>query len=310
MHHHHKHKKELQTNYKAISKIFFLGIVLNFLYVIVELVSGLYFRSLALVSDAIHNLSDVLGLGVSWLGFYLSHRKATWKRTFGLKKASIIAALVNSIVIFIISGGIIVESFERLLYESKPVHTDGIFAVALAGIVINFGTAALFYTYEKVDINLKSAFLHLLADGFLTIAVIISAAIISFTKQYWIDPAISLLIVAVILWNAWGIFYESLNLMMDAVPGNVDIHEIYKFLSGLPEVVDVHDLHIWAMSSTETALTVHIVRSRHHDNEEVLETIQKEMEEKYRISHITVQFENQVKGKFCKNCLHQEMLKN
>ena len=288
--HYHVHKH---------NKIFLFGIVLNFLYVIIELIFGIYLNSLSLISDSIHNLSDVMSLIISWLGLYFSKRKPTYKRTYGFRRASIFSSFLNAVILMMAIGGILVEAIQRIFNPVSFLNTDVIWKVAILGIIVNFGTAFLFYKDQHHDLNLKSAFLHMIADGFITVGVIISAFIISLTQFYWIDPLISMIISMIILWSTWKLFYQSFNLMMDAVPENIDLNEIKKYLQNLPGVEDVHDLHIWAMSTTEIALTVHIVKPDHKNDDELLLKICRELETKFNVHHSTIQFERKVAQKNC-----------
>ncbi|MCS7206069.1 MAG: cation diffusion facilitator family transporter [Leptospiraceae bacterium] len=287
---------------KNTNKIFIIGISLNATYVAIEFSFGLYFHSLSLISDAVHNLSDVLSLGIAWLGYFLSTQKPNFRRTYGLKKASIMAALINSVILFIAVGGIMTESLQKLYRPIDNLDIQGMLKVAIVGVIVNFGTAFLFYRREKEDLNFRSAFIHMLTDGLITISVIISAIIIGYTQFFWIDPLMSFLIALVILWGTWKIFYESLNLMIDAVPQKVDLHEIHQYLKTLPGVQNVHDLHVWAISTTEVALTAHIVRTYHDDNEELLERIRNDLEKHFDIDHATIQFEKESNAISCRHC--------
>jgi len=291
MEHHHE--------YHQYNKIFFVGIILNLLYVILEFGFGIYVNSLALISDSIHNLSDVLSLFISWLGIYFASRKPTLKRTYGFRRASIFASFINSVILFMAIGGIFVEAIQRLKNPLITINTTIVWKVAIVGILINFGTALLFYKDQHNDINIKSAFLHMIADGLITVGVIISALIISYTQYYWIDPIISIVISIIIFWNTWKLFYESLNLMMDAVPSSIEIEEIIKYLENLPGIENVHDLHIWAMSTTEIALTVHLVKPDHKNDDELLIQICKELESRFNIHHSTIQFERKAAKEQC-----------
>jgi len=290
MHHHHSHSH---------NKIFFIGILLNFIYVIVEFIFGIYLNSLSLISDSIHNLSDVLSLIISWLGLYFSTRKPTYKRTYGFRRASIFSSFLNAVILMMAIGGILVEAIQRLLNPISILNTDLIWKVAIFGILVNFGTALLFYKDQHHDLNIKSAFLHMMADGLITVGVIISAWMISFTQFYWIDPLFSIVISIVILWSTWKLFYQSFNLMMDAVPENINLNEIKQYLENLPGIEDVHDLHVWAMSTTEIALTVHMVKPDHKNDDELLIKICRELETKFNIHHSTIQFERKVAQKNC-----------
>jgi cobalt-zinc-cadmium efflux system protein len=233
------------------------------------------------------------------LGLYFSTRKPTYKRTYGFRRASIFSAFLNAVILMMAIGGILVEAIQRLLNPISILNTDLIWKVAIFGILVNFGTALLFYKDQHHDLNIKSAFLHMMADGLITVGVIISAWMISFTQFYWIDPLLSIVISIVILWSTWKLFYQSFNLMMDAVPENINLNEIKQYLENLPGIEDVHDLHVWAMSTTEIALTVHMVKPDHKNDDELLIKICRELETKFNIHHSTIQFERKVAQKNC-----------
>ncbi len=289
-----------QKNY---SFYFFLGALINFIYVLIEIYFGFYTNSLSLITDAFHNLSDVLSLIISWIGYYLSLRKATNKRTYGFRKASILASLMNSLFLLVSMGVILLESF-RKLFHFEIIQTDIMWKVALAGIFVNFGTALFFYQKDvhksEEDINIKTAFLHLFSDGLITIGVILAAIFIQFTKFYWIDPLVSISICFIILFTTTKLLYKSLNMILDAVPENIDINEIQEFLSNLPEIREVHNLHIWALSTTEIALTVHLVKDNKKKERQLLTYICEELKNKYHIHYVTIQFEDEKTLENCK----------
>lgn len=287
------------------NKIFSIGVFLNLSYVIIEIIFGFYLNYLSLIADAIHNLSDVLSLLISWLGYYLAKKKSSARKTYGFKKISILAAFINSVILFMALGGIIIESIQRLFDFSYSIDTDLVWKVGIVGIIINFGTAFLFYKDHHKDLNIKSAFLHMLSDGLITVGVIFSAFLIKFTNYYWIDPICSILISVIIFINSWSLFHESFHLMIDGVPYRIQVNEIQKFLESIPGIKNVHDLHIWAMSTTEIALTVHLVKPDSKNDDEVLKKISKELEEKFQIQHTTIQFERKMTEENCsqnKNC--------
>ncbi|MFN3603729.1 MAG: cation diffusion facilitator family transporter [Leptonema sp. (in: bacteria)] len=287
-----------QMNY---NKIFFIGIGLNLSYVIVEIVFGLYLNSLSLISDGVHNFSDVLSLIISWLGYYLAKKKSSLRRTYGFKKSTILAAFLNSVILFMALGGIVIESIQKLFVSKYTIDIDLVWKVALLGIFINFGTAYLFHRNkgQHGDLNLKSAFIHMFGDGLITLGVILSAIIIKFTNFYWIDPLFSICIVIVIFFNSWDLFYESLNLIIDGVPKEIHVEKIKKFLESIPEIKNIHDLHIWAMSTTEIALTVHVVKSNSKSDDELLLKISNELEKNFQIRHTTIQIEQEIAQENC-----------
>lgn len=285
--------------HKHYNKMFLIGILLNFTYVCIELAFGFYINSLALISDAVHNLSDILSLGISWIGYYLSLKKSSLTRTYGFKKTSIFTAFLNAVILFIALGGIVFESIHKLFQPQQSIDVNLMWKVALLGIFVNFGTAFLFHKNHEKDLNIKSAFIHMIGDGLITFGVIISAFFIQFTNWTWIDPVFSVIISVFIFLNAWNLFYESFNLMIDAVPSGIRIQEIRMYLESIPGVENVHDLHIWALSTKETALTVHLVKKYSKDDDKILLKISKDLEEKFQIHHTTIQFERKLSKENC-----------
>lgn len=292
--HVHSHS-EKSVNY---NNIFLFGIVLNALFIILESVYGIVINSLALIADAGHNLSDVFGLLVAWGASYLVKRKPTLNRTYGFRKSSILAALFNAIILLIAVGAIGIESIKRL---SNPAQTEGsiIVWVASAGIIINALTASLFRRGSKKDLNIRGAFLHMAADAAVSAGVVIGAIIIIKTGWYWIDPILSLTISIVIIVGTWDLLKDSLNLALDAVPDGIDVAQVKEYLMVVPGVKEIHDLHVWAMSTTETALTVHIVNSEEKIDDNVTSMICSDLHEKFGIGHSTIQIEN---GSTARNC--------
>ncbi len=282
-HEHHKHEIDYNS-------VFAFGIILNVGFILVEVVFGLLAGSLALLADAGHNLSDVIGLILAWGGIYLATLKRTEKRTYGWKKASILAALVNSVILFIAIGGIGLEAIKRFV-SPEPVGGVTIIIVAAVGVVINSITALLFIKGRKHDINIRGAFLHMAADTGVSLGVVLAGVGIYFTGWYLLDPLVSFIIAAVILFGTLGLFRDSFNMTMDAVPVGIDVGEIKEYLSGLPGIVDVHDLHIWAMSSTEVALTAHLIKPDHTNDDELIKEASERLHDKFGIGHITIQWE-------------------
>ncbi len=294
-HNHHHHTPSLQTN--KLSKIFIISIALNLTYVIIELIFGFKYNSLALISDAGHNFFDAISLILAALAFYLQRKKPNKKITYGYKKTTIIAAFINSLLLLIAVGGIISQSIKRL---SEPAVTQGniIASVAAVGVVINFITAFLFFKDSKKDINIKGAFLHLLADGLVSVGVVVSGLIISKTGLYWIDPVTGLIIGLLILKSSYGLLKESYYMSIDAVPLSINIDRIEEKLTEIDNVNSVHHIHIWPISSTETAFTGHIVVKDNlclSELEEVKEKI-KQMLKEEGISHSTIEFEYEEAG--------------
>ncbi|GAA5512307.1 cadmium, cobalt and zinc/H(+)-K(+) antiporter [Deinococcus carri] len=283
-HHGHSHGP---ANY---GRAFAVGITLNVAFVLLELTSGFLSRSLALVADAGHNASDVLGLLISWGAYVLARRKPSARYTYGLRRSSILASLANAVLLFMAVGALLVEAVRRFGHP-EPVAAGTVMWVAAVGIVINAVTAYLFASGSKHDLNLRSAFQHMAADALVSLGVVIAGALIAFTGWLWLDPTISLLVAAVILLGTWGLLRESVNLSLDAVPEGVDPGAIKAYLAALPGVVEVHDLHVWGMSTTETALTVHLVMPRGIPNDTFYTQVQHELHDEFGIEHATLQVE-------------------
>ena len=292
MAHHHDHGP---TNY---SRAFAFGVVFNVGFVIVEAAYGIMAGSLALLADAGHNLSDVLGLLLAWGANYLVRRKPTGRRTYGWRKSSILAALINAVILLVALGGIAWEAIRRL---GAPVPVAGrtIIFVALVGVVINTATALLFLSGRNSDLNIRGAFLHMVADAGVSAGVVIAGVAILMTGRLWIDPAVSLVISVVILFGTWGLFQDAFNMAMDAVPRNIDPESVRAYLSSLPGVTGVHDMHIWAMSTTETALTAHLVKPDPEDDDALIETASKTLHDHFGIDHITLQWERRPSTNQC-----------
>jgi cobalt-zinc-cadmium efflux system protein len=271
-------------------RAFALGTVLNLAFVGVEGAAGLWTNSVALLADAGHNLSDVLGLLIAWGGAELAKRPASARFTYGMRGSSILAALTNAVLLFIAVGAILLEAVQRLS-DPAPVPGGTVMIVAGIGIVVNLATALLFARGRKGDINIRGAYLHMAADAAVSAGVVIGGALILFTGAAWIDPVISLLIVAVILWGTWGLFTESLTMVLQAVPAGIDPAAVERTLAALPGVTRVHDLHIWPMSTTEAALTAHLVMPDGHPGDAFLMDLQHRLEHDHGIDHTTVQIE-------------------
>lgn len=269
---------------------FGFGIILNSIFIIIEIIYGIIGDSLALLADAGHNVSDVLGLIIAWIAVWLGKKAPTKKRTYGYKRSSILAALFNALFLLVAIGAIGWEAIQRF-GSPAPVAGKTVIIVALIGIVINGLTALLFMAGRKNDLNIRGAFLHMAADALVSLGVVIAGFIIIWTGWDWIDPFISLVIVAVIFFGTWGLLKESINLSLDAVPEGIDINNIKEYLSSIPTILEVHDLHVWGMSTTEAALTVHLTRSEIDDNDELLQTITKELHDEFGIEHATIQIE-------------------
>jgi cobalt-zinc-cadmium efflux system protein len=268
---------------------FLIGIVLNTAFVAIEAVYGWISGSMALIADAGHNLSDVLALLLAWGASVAARRPASERFTYGYKSSTILAALANAGLLLVAIGAILFETLNRIA-EPAPVAGETMVVVAGIGIVINAGTAALFMRGQH-DINIRGAFLHMAADALVSLGVVIAGLAIIMTGERWIDPAVSLAIVAVIAWGTWGLLKDSVAMSMLGVPKGISENEVRSYLSGLPGVEAVHDLHIWPMSTTETALTAHLVMPGGHPGDPFLLELAHELEHRHRIGHPTIQIE-------------------
>jgi cobalt-zinc-cadmium efflux system protein len=264
-------------------------VVLNALFVLLEAGCGVYSQSLALLADAGHNLSDVLGLLLAWGAITLARRRPTERRTYGFRRSTIIAALANAMLLLVAVGGISWEAIRRLVHP-EPLQEGVIIWVATAGIVVNSATALLFLRGSH-DVNIRGAFLHMAADAAVSLGVVVAGVVIHFTHWLWIDAAISLVIASVILWSTWGVLWESLDLALDAVPKGIQPRVVEKYLASLPGVREVHDLHIWGLSTTEAALTAHLVMPEASHEDALLQQITHELHDRFGIEHATLQVE-------------------
>lgn len=275
---------------KTFGAAFAIGVALNTIFVIVEAIFGVVGNSTALLADAGHNLSDVLGLLVAWGAAVLSQRAPTTRFTYGLRSTSILAALFNAIFLLTAVGAIAWEAVQRFAHP-EPVAGKTVVIVATIGIVINGFTAWLFASGRKDDINIRGAFLHMTADAAVSAGVVVAGAIILLTSWTWVDPAVSLLICAVIIWSTWSLLKDSVRMSLAAVPSGLSIAEVRGFLEALPGVKSLHDLHVWPMSTTETALTCHLVMPAGHPGGEFLMDTAYELKTRFQIVHVTLQVE-------------------
>jgi len=286
MSHHHDHPPG------DYNRAFAIGVTLNAVFVVIEAGYGLSAGSLALIADAGHNLSDVLSLLLAWGASVLAVKDATDKRTYGFRKVTIMASLANAILLLVVLGGIAWEGIVRLL-DPQPVEGVVIIVVAAIGVVINTVTALLFVSGQKHDLNIKGAFLHMAADAGVSLGVVIAGVVIMAKGWLWVDPVISLVIAVVILIGTWMLLRESLNHAMDAVPEEIDIARLKRYLTGLDNVSDIHDLHVWSLSTTEVALTVHLVVTDNTLNNIFLREVQQVLQDHFGIAHATLQVERQ-----------------
>ncbi len=271
-------------------RAFAIGITLNVVYVVAQAVFGLAAHSLALLSDAGHNLGDVIGLLLAWGATLLARRQPTTRFTYGLRRSTILASLANAMLLLVAVGGITWEAIRRF-GERESVAGMTVIWVAAAGICINWVTAMLFMSGRKGDLNVRGAFLHMAADAAVSAGVVVAGILILFTGWSWLDPTVSLLINGVIVWGTWGLLRDSMSMAMDAVPAGIDLATIQRYFRGLPGITDFHHLHIWALSTTETALTVHLVKPNPDGDDALLGKVNHDLGERFAIGHATVQLE-------------------
>jgi cobalt-zinc-cadmium efflux system protein len=284
-HHHHHHAPQAGQG-----RTFAIAIGLNVVIVIVQAVYGFIAHSTALLADAGHNLSDVLGLLLAWGAVWLGTRKPSERYTFGLGSSSILASLANAALLLFACGAIVLEAVQRLL-NPAPVAGLDVFIVATIGLAVNGFSAWLFMRGSKEDLNIRGAFLHMAGDAGISAAVAVSGLVILYTGASWIDPVMSILVVAVIVAGTWGLGRDAMRLAMAAVPPGVDKPRIEKYLADLPGVTDVHDLHVWALSTTENAMTAHIVMPAGHPGDIFVDSIVGTLRRDYAMHHATLQVE-------------------
>lgn len=289
MEHNHTHTPKLSS----INRAFKIGIAINLLYVVIEFGAGLYYNSLSLMSDAGHNLSDVAALALALLAFRLAKVKANDRFTYGYRKSTILVSLVNSVVLFIVIGGILRESIIRI-NNTVEIQGVSISIIATIGIIINAVSAFLFFKDKESDLNIKGAYFHLMADAAVSLGVVISGILISIFQVYWLDLVMSLVIVIVIFYSTWNLFKDSLFLTLDGVPKGIEIEKVIDEIKEIEEVIDVHHLHVWAMSTSQNALTAHVIVKQ--ENFPQLENIKKQIKhelEHVNIQHATLEFETE-----------------
>lgn len=283
-HHHHDH------TVTSLNKAFIWGIALNVGFVVVEFAVGLYYGSMGLLSDAGHNLSDVASLLLAMLAFRLAQAKATPKYTYGYKKSTVLISLLNSVILLIAVGVIVAESIGRMMHP-EPVVGGAIAWTAGVGVVINGFTAWLFMKDKDRDLNVKGAYLHMAADALVSVGVLVSGLVISWTGWTIVDPIVGLVVAGVIVASVWSLTRDSLRLSLDGVPGGIDVAEIEQAMTAVPGVRAVHHIHVWAISTTENALTAHVVLDSLSRMEELKHAL-KELLEHEGIPHATLEFES------------------
>ncbi|WP_196212608.1 cation diffusion facilitator family transporter [Bacteroides cellulosilyticus] len=295
MSHEHSHQHSHAINAESLNKAFIIGIVLNLAFVVIEFAAGFWFDSLALLSDAGHNLSDVVSLVLALLAFRLAKVKANERYTYGYKKSTILVSLLNAVILLVAVGAIVIESIHKL--NNPAVVPGGAIAwVAGVGVLINAFTAFLFMKDKEKDLNVKGTYLHMAADALVSVGVLVAGIVISRTGWYIIDPIIGLIVAVVILISTWNLLHDSLRLTLDGVPTSIDSQKVVKAIRALPGVDDVHHIHIWAISTTENALTAHIVLKQPEGMQEVKHLIRHRLED-FGIGHATLEFE--VPGEHC-----------
>lgn len=281
-HGHHHHAPPEDWRYAV-------GLVANLAFVVIEFGYGLISQSTALIADAGHNLSDVLGLGLAGGAAWLARRAATRRRTYGYRKATVLAALGNAILLVFACGAIAIEAGRRL-FEPTEVASTTVMVVAGIGFFINLGTALLFMANRKHDLNARGAWLHMIADAAVSLGVVVAGGLMLVTGFDWIDPLVGLLIVAVILWGTWGLLTESLDMALDSAPAGLDVEAVRQALNQLPGVLDAHHLHVWSLSTTERALTAHLVRTEPAGPDFYAEA-QTMLKARFGVGHTTLQIE-------------------
>jgi cobalt-zinc-cadmium efflux system protein len=290
-HHAHSHAGHGHSHAPAsYGRAFAIGTALNLGFVVIEAIFGFVGNSMALLADAGHNLGDGLGLVMAWGAYVLSRRKPSASYTFGLGKSSILAALFNALLLLVAVGAIAWEAVQRLI-DPQPVVAGIVMAVAAVGILVNGATAMLFAAGRKGDLNVHAAFMHMMADAGVSAGVVVGGLVIAWTGWLWVDPAVSLVVNAVILFATWGILRQSLTLAVAGVPASIDMAAVRKHLAAMPGVSDVHDLHVWPLSTTETALSCHLVMPGGHPGDAYLFEAAKELKEHFGIGHPTFQVE-------------------
>lgn len=282
-------------------RAFAIGIGLNLVFVGVEVFYGLIANSSALLADAGHNASDVLGLFFAWGAFRLAGKKPNGKYTYGLQRSTILSSILNAVLLFIAVFFIAKDAFLKL-ENPEPVAGSSVMIVAGIGVVINTITALLFMKGQKHDLNIKGAFLHMAADAAVSLGVVVAGWLINTTGLQWIDPVVSFVIIAVVLYGTWGLFVDSINLALDAVPKYIDIDEVREALNDYPGVEDAHDLHVWALSTNKTAISVHLVVPQ-GGSDQFLAAVQNMLERKFAISHATIQVERNTENEI--ECKHE-----
>lgn len=297
--HHHDHRARDSALARSLDGAFLVGAALNVVFIGVEVAYGFASNSVALLADAGHNLGDVLGLLVAWGGSVLARRQPTPRFTYGLGSSSILAALFNAIVLLITVGGIAVEAVRRL-YAPEPIAGLTVVIVAAVGIAVNGATALLFRRKSQRDINVRAAFLHMLGDAMVSVGVVLGGVGLALTGKLWIDSATSLLVAAFLVASTWRLLRQSIAMALQAVPPDIEPERVRDYLRSVAGVTQVHDLHIWPMSTTERALTCHLVIPEGHPGNAALAAVAQELHARFDIGHVTIQVEVGDPADLCK----------
>lgn len=285
-------------------RAFAVGIALNGAFVVAEAIAGLVGGSMALLADAGHNLSDVLGLVLAWVGALMARRPASTRFTYGLKKAPILAALFNAILLLVAVGAILMEGIRRLFHPEAASGT-AMMAVAAIGVGINAATAWLFASGRKGDINIRGAFLHMAADAAVSFGVVVAGALIVLTGRAWIDPAVSIAIALIIVWGTFGLLKQSAWMSLAAVPAGISLPDVEESIAAIEGVDGIHDLHVWPLSTTENALTAHLVVRKRQRQQQLLEQVREILQERFHLEHVTIQIETKAEDD-CVSCSRGE----
>lgn len=300
--HSHSHHDQHHGAVRSFNKAFAITVTITLLYTVGEAAYAIYANSVSLLADAVHNLGDVLGLGLAWLANWLLLFPARKRYSYGFKRTTIIAALINAFILVATSALIAYESIYRLFHLAE-MNEKIVIVVGIIGIVVNAGSSLLFMRGAEDDINIKGAFLHLMADALILLGVVISAVVVIYTGWLWVDPIVGLIIVSIVLWGTWGLLRDSLSLIMDAIPRYIDHAGVRAYLASYKGVTEVHDLHIWGLSTREVALTAHLVMPTNPLDDRDYKEINHVLHETFKINHVTIQVES---GNLEEPCIRTE----
>lgn len=292
----HSHEHHSHAVPKNITKAFVVGLILNTAFVVIETIAGLYTHSLSLLADAGHNLSDVASLALVLFANKLAMKQANDQYSFGYRQSTVLVALINGGILLFALGAVAYEAIIRISHP-HPIEGGVVAIIAGIGIVINSFSALMFFKGKEKDLNVKGAYLHTASDAVISLGVVIAGIVIIYTGWFWLDSIVSLLLVIVVVIGTWGLLKDSLRLTLNGVPKDIDMKEVKNYFLNLPGVTEVHDLHIWAISTTETALTIHLVIPNDIQDDVIYENIKENLHHKFNIAHSTIQIEKN-KGQF------------